>query len=143
MTRDETGILSAVLFELDRERLQRWELEQEVLMLREEQANVSAVLQDEQAVTRRNVVSLQTERDGYKELIDALTSENKAISAARSSGPQITLPIHVVRLLELMPWDTRAHHHATATEEVRHIPPIHNPFHTKWSHSVSSYIIGI
>lgn len=114
---DHTEILSAVLQELDMERSRRCDLEEQFRRLREEHAGVSSKLHDEQSFTRRHVVSLQAERDGYKELIEALTAENRAISAARTAS-QTTLPLHVVRLLEIMPWDTRAHQHTTVTEEV-------------------------
>jgi len=116
-TLDHTEILSAVLQELDMERSRRCDLEEQFRRLREEHAGVSSKLHDEQSFTRRHVVSLQAERDGYKELIEALTAENRAISAARTAS-QTTLPLHVVRLLEIMPWDTRAHQHTTVTEEV-------------------------
>ena len=125
---DHTEILSAVLDELDRERSQRRQLEVQVQTLRDEQAKISNVLDSQQTIitTTRNMVSLQTERDGYRELIDALTAENKAISAARTAS-RTTLPLHVVRLLEIMPWDIRANHHAAATEEVRR--PLNSKFY--------------
>lgn len=116
---DHTEILSAVLNELESERSQRMHLEEQVHTLRTEQAKILNVLASQQTMTTtRNMVSLQTERDGYRELIDALTAENKAIAAARTAS-RTTLPLHVVRLLEIMPWDMRANNHATATEEVR------------------------
>lgn len=117
---DHTEILAAVLQELDMERSRRCDLEEQLQKLREEHASVSSVLHDEQSFTRRHALSLQAERDGYKELIEALTAESRAISVARTriASQKTALPLHIVRLLEIMPWDTRAHQHTTVTEEV-------------------------
>lgn len=82
---------------------------------------------------RQEILTLQAEKNGLVQLIDALTSDNDAVVLAQTAEqtpssysssssstimPPATLPLHVVRLLEIMPWDTRAQRHATAVEEV-------------------------
>lgn len=109
MGQDE-GVLRDVLDELDRERSKRAELEQQVRTLQEDlhsqkirnTTNVSTTLKD------YNV--LKTERDGYLEVIDALTRDRPAFSSHQR------LPLHVVRLLEIIPWDPRARPHLFGQE---------------------------
>ena len=60
---------------------------------------------------------LVTERDGYLTLINALTSDNDAVklSAKKSAS---SLPLHIVRFLEIMPWDDRAQDYISEWEVV-------------------------
>jgi len=64
---------------------------------------------------RLKILSLRTEKDGLLDVIDALTSDNNAISLASKNSPG-TLPIHTVRCLEVMPWDVQQY--ASVFEEV-------------------------
>lgn len=74
---------------------------------------------------------LQQELVGYRQIVDAMTQEKPAIAAAvratherqlavRTGRPRKnhcpTLPLHVVQILEVMPW--KAQEHAFGTEEI-------------------------
>lgn len=126
-TREE-GILNDVLEQLDRERSRRAELDAEIRQLKEERAKLlleqaNRRREDEEdkesqpKISRKEIIKLETERDGYKELIDMLSADNDAIVTAMNQT-EATLPLHIVRLLEIMPWDPRAKQHAKATEVV-------------------------
>jgi hypothetical protein len=115
----EEGILRDVLLELDRERSKRAELEAQVRMLEEEvhhhrkkscQATTSSSMN---LHTKQDYLSLQTEKIGYLELLDALTKDRPAFSANHQS-----LPLHVIRMLEIIPWDPRAKPHLFGQERV-------------------------
>lgn len=80
--------------------------------------------QQQMPVGKRELIAMQTERDGYKDLVDVLTADNDAISASISSRNR-TLPLHIVRMLELMPYDPRAVQACKANEEVRVILLVH------------------
>ena len=64
---------------------------------------------------------LTTERDGYLTLIDALTISSStgtdAISLSSKRAPG-TLPLHIVRFLEVMPWDERCQDYISTLESV-------------------------
>jgi hypothetical protein len=77
--------------------------------------------------------ALQHELEGYRQIINAMTQEKPAIAAAiqandaRRSAVQLgrpmplqnpTLPLHVIRLLEIMPWEPKAQEYAFGTEEI-------------------------
>ncbi|KAI2488927.1 hypothetical protein MHU86_25981 [Fragilaria crotonensis] len=121
----EQGVLRDVLDELDRERSRRAELEMEVRKLNEKQQRyreeLAASIQKQQGsevpVSMREYVAMQTERDGFKELVEALTEDNDAVTVAMESREN-TLPLHVIRMLEIMPYDPRAVQSAKAEEEV-------------------------
>ena len=81
----------------------------------------------------KQYTTLQQELEGYRQLVDAMTQEKPAIAAAiqateaRRSAVQSgrpmplqspTLPLHVIRLLEIMPWEPKAQEYAFATEEI-------------------------
>ena len=68
----------------------------------------------------RDIKSLKAERDGLVDIIDALTTENNAIALAKNNDKN-TLPLHMVQMLEIMPWDERAAGFASAIDEVRKI----------------------
>ena len=63
------------------------------------------------------IKQLSTERDGYLDLINALTSDNVAVTLSSQNSPGV-LPLHIVRFLEIMPWDDRAQDYLSAEEEV-------------------------
>jgi hypothetical protein len=121
----EQGVLRDVLDELDRERSRRAELEMEVRQLNEKQERyreeLAVSLRKQQGieipVSMREFIAMQTERDGFKELVEALTADNDAVTVAMKSR-ETTLPLHVIRMLEIMPYDTRAVQSARAEEEV-------------------------
>lgn len=144
----EEGVLKDVLDELDRERSRRAELEEQVRKLQEEsdavrksnqQAQYSRAQNNSEAhqVSHRVFVSMETEVKGYQQIVDALTLGKPAIAAAaaaeranESRGKGVvhrstqaehhrkTLPLHVVRLLEVLPWDPRAQQYIFAVEEI-------------------------
>ena len=66
---------------------------------------------------REELTSVRTERDGFLDVIDALTSGNPAITLA-ARGTLGSLPLHIVRYLELMPWEKNAQDYASAFDEV-------------------------
>lgn len=114
LEKQNEGVLRDVLDELDRERSHRAELAarmkkmaQELKTLQRVNASISGTV-----ATDRTLLSLQAERDGYLELIHGLTQDRPAFSK------QQKLPIHVVRLLEVMPWDPRARQYMFGQETV-------------------------
>jgi hypothetical protein len=125
------GVLRDILDELDRERSRRAELEVEVRKLKDKQEHYRYALaasvheqegKKEVPVSKRELIATETERDGFKQLIDALTADNDAVSVAMQSRER-TLSLHVVRMLEIMPYDPRAVQSAKAEEEVGcHVP---------------------
>lgn len=140
--REDDSVLRDVLDELDRERSQRAELEAKVrLLLRngeeeEKEKRRPSPRKQNGGVSKKDWIALQTERDGLVELLDAILDEKPAFHAA---GKSSSLPLHAVRLLEIMPWDLRARQHAIGTEElyewqffhknvwvqnIRHFPPV-------------------
>jgi hypothetical protein len=98
----------------------------------------------EESVPHDVYVTMETQLRGFQELVDALTMGKPAIAAAaaaedaaaiskgtrpRLSNPNLyalqqqpphkkTLPLHVVRMLEVLPWDPRATQYIFATEEI-------------------------
>jgi hypothetical protein len=152
--RDE-GVLSDVLDELDRERLRRAELEAEIRNLQSDNDTLRKLQhrRDENGVSKTEVndisqrafVAMETQVQGYQQLVDALTLGKPAIAAAASEEDSLlarkkptpinrfglaeqrdinmpnrrkTLPLHVVRLLEVLPWDSKTQQHIFAVEEV-------------------------
>lgn len=142
-------LIKEILSELDRERRRRAELEAKVRQLLTEQKRDKASKQlrdDEMIISRKHFIALQTEMEGYRRLVEVITSRGRpAVAAAMKSNlrqrimhqkqhyqqqpmpmaisttpqPQPTppsLPLHVIRLLEVMPWDPRANAYAFATE---------------------------
>jgi hypothetical protein len=98
---DDDHVLRDVLQELDRERCQRAELQAKVRQL-------------EVQVSQQSPSSLEAQVEGYRRLVDALTQDRPAICAAAETTE--SLPVHVVRLLELMPWDASTIPHRLVTE---------------------------
>lgn len=124
-TQQEESVIRDVLEELDKERTKRAELESEVRKLSKQLSSHEAKDGEGRAVTRQAVVAMEAQVRGYQQLVDALTAGKPAIDAAAaaesstSSRERIkTLPLHVVRLLEIMPWDPRANEHIFGTETV-------------------------
>jgi hypothetical protein len=94
---------------------------------------------DAVAVSQRVFVSMEAQVEGYQQLVDALTLGKPAIAAAAKAEESLsksirqrkggsshaeqhqdrkTLPLHVVRLLEVLPWDPRAKQYIFAVEEI-------------------------
>ncbi len=55
---------------------------------------------------KNELITLRIENDGYLELIHALSPNNNAMVVALNDDSN-TLPLQVIQLLELMPWDER------------------------------------
>jgi len=122
----DQGVLMDVLEELDKERHKRAELEAKVRVI-EQELHIQRKKNSKSAKTSvRDYSLVKAERDGYKELLDALTLDRPAFStSSMSSTPQRrgipqpqSLPIHIVRLLEVMPWDSRAQQYTFGQEQV-------------------------
>ena len=86
---------------------------------------------ESQIISRRTFVAMEAQVAGFQQIIDALTLGKPAIAAAakqqqqtksrshpssRGGSPPTTLPLHVVRLLEVLPWDPRAAEHIFGKE---------------------------
>jgi hypothetical protein len=115
---EEDGVLRDVLDELDRERSQRAELEAKVRLLlqnQEEKKESPSSRKQKGDVSKKDWIALQTEKDGLVELLDAILGDKPAFLAASKLS---SLPLHAVRLLEIMPWDPRARQHAIGMEEL-------------------------
>lgn len=132
----EEGLLRDVLDELDRERKRRAELEAQIRFLLTEKQQA----EDEFKISRKHYIALQTELQGYRQLVEVMTRDKPAMAAAikattrqkigalQKNGPEKStstsnalasyLPLHVVRLLEVMPWDHRTKQYTFATEEL-------------------------
>jgi len=87
----------------------------------------------EREVTRHAFASMETQVKEFQQLVDALTLGRPAIALAarQSSTPgntnqqwgikptsNKTLPLHVVRLLEILPWTPHAYEHVFAKEDI-------------------------
>ena len=132
----EDELMRDILNELDRERRRRAELEAQVrTLLAEHQSSQPGA--DQMVLSRKHFIALQTELQGYRKLVEAMTAERPAIAAAVQNSlrqkilqkqhehakvvplpASPSLPLHVIRLLEIMPWDPRANEYAFATEEM-------------------------
>lgn len=112
----EEGVLRDVLDELDRERSRRAELESKVRKLQEESSNQSSASD----IVLNQMTAKDAEITGYRQIVDALTLSKPAVAeAAKKEGQkQHTLPVHVIRLLEVIPWDPRAQQHIFVTESI-------------------------
>jgi hypothetical protein len=143
----EEGVLKDVLDELDRERSRRAELEDQVRKLHEEaaisqQQRTAIHSEVNHSISHQAFVSMETQLNGFQQIVDAITLGKPAIAAAaaaersekalyKHTPPRAarsnraeptphrkTLPLHVVRLLEVLPWDPRVKQHIFVTEEV-------------------------
>ena len=121
----EEGVLMDILQELDKERNQRAELQAKIRELEQQglprQNSSAGHPRSTGSITTGGItatnsgntyLALKAERDGYLELVEALTQGRPAFSK------QQTLPLHVVRLLEVVPWDPRARQHFFGEEEL-------------------------
>ncbi|CAJ1958754.1 unnamed protein product [Cylindrotheca closterium] len=108
----EEGVLNDVLEELDRERTKRAELESRVRELEQNLHTEKRKSSQSSNVSARDYMTLQAEAGGYLELLNALTQARPAFSTKQK------LPVHVVRMLEIIPWDPRARPHLFAQEKV-------------------------
>jgi hypothetical protein len=104
------------------------------------QKRQTAAQESVEPVSNAAFLAMEAQVEGFQQLVDALTLGKPAIAAAaaeekeqsrsrttfsqqksRSTGlprKKKTLPLHVVRLLEVLPWDARAQEHIFATEEL-------------------------
>lgn len=135
----EEDLLRDVLDELDKERSKRAQVEADLRMLGEEREalqrqleeerrkNQNAKPKEEDIVSRHAFVAMEAQVKGFKQLVDALTIGKPAIAAAaKATSTQnsrirqrpSTLPLHVVRLLEVLPWDPRTHEHIFGLEVI-------------------------
>lgn len=120
----DEGVLMDVLQELDRERHKRAELEARVRVLEREVHIQRRKSSKSNKTSMREYALVKTERDGFKEILDALTQDRPAFSTSSCSNQKNrlyqprSLPIHIVRLLEVMPWDSRAQQYAFGQEQV-------------------------
>ena len=112
----DEGVLMDVLQELDRERHKRAELEARVRVLEQEVHMQRRKNSKSSKTSVKDYALIKTERDGFKEILDVLTSDRPALST--SSHQKHPLPMYVVRLLEVMPWDPRAQQYVTGQEQV-------------------------
>ena len=120
----DEGVLMEVLEELDRERHKRAELEARVRVL-EQEVHIQRRKNSKSSKTSvRDYTLVKTERDGYKEILDAITQDRPAFSTGscnssrQNQNSHQSLPIHIVRLLEVMPWDSRAQQYIFGEEQV-------------------------
>mmetsp|Transcript_21784 Transcript_21784/g.24323 ORF Transcript_21784/g.24323 Transcript_21784/m.24323 type:complete len:465 (-) Transcript_21784:374-1768(-) len=119
----DEGVLFEVLEELDRERHKRAELEARVRVL-EQEVHIQRRKNSKSTKTSvRDYTLVKTERDGYKEILDAITQDRPAFSTGSSTSSNQQnqnshLPIHIVRLLEVMPWDSRSQQYIFSEERV-------------------------
>jgi len=111
---EDISVLRDVLDELDRERSQRAELEAKVRTLLQGDDEKPA-FKESAKISRKDFMALKTEKEGLLELLDALLSDTPAFQAANKTT---SLPLHALRLLEIMPWDSRARQHAIGKEEL-------------------------
>eukprot|EP00536_Pseudo-nitzschia_multiseries_P016127 jgi/Psemu1/44934/gm1.44934_g len=126
----DESVLREVLAELDRERQKRAELEAKVRVLEQEIHFHRKKNNSKSSKTSlRDYTLVKTERDAYKEILDAITQDRPAFSTGSSSATQSqsqsqsqpqtpSLPIHIVRLLEVMPWDVRVQEYVFGQEHV-------------------------
>jgi hypothetical protein len=117
LDKQDEGVLRDVLQELDKERSQRAELQAKIRILEQQGQSdgrhtaSSAFQSPDESITRGDrFFAMEAERDGYLQLVEALTKDRPAFSK------QQRLPLHVVRLLEIVPWDPRARHHLFGDE---------------------------
>jgi hypothetical protein len=140
LEKQDEGVLRDVLEELDKERSMRAELEANIRVLEQQVAahNTTNKKQpqsehDEPSDTAlratvvtssKEYIALETERNGYMEILDALTKDRPAFHVHSSkrnnnkSNNSNSLPPHVIHLLEIIPWDSRAQPHLFGQEQV-------------------------
>lgn len=114
----EEGLLRDVLDELDRERSRRAELEEQIRKLQEENELLKQGDSNTRNASRKEMVAKEVEVEGYKQIVNALTSGKPAIAAAEKNQNSKSLPVHVVRLLEVLPWHPSAKEHISVEESV-------------------------
>mmetsp|Transcript_29996 Transcript_29996/g.72030 ORF Transcript_29996/g.72030 Transcript_29996/m.72030 type:complete len:549 (+) Transcript_29996:98-1744(+) len=108
----EEGVLNDVLEELDRERTKRAELEARVRELEQNLHTEKRKNTQSSNFSAKDYMSLKAEAGGYLELLNALTQDRPAFSTKQK------LPVHILRMLEIIPWDPRARPHLFAQEQV-------------------------
>jgi hypothetical protein len=172
----DEDVVRDILEELDRERSKRAELELKIRQLVEAQTNAaqtaaSATAESSEqkrkskengagAGDNKNIPSshdylaMQTQVEGYQQLVDALTKGKPAIAAAaknektdslgrsgisrNNDAKKSTLPLYVVRLLEVIPWDPRAREHIFGIEEVYEWQ-VYDKRERKWQGNIKAF----
>jgi hypothetical protein len=170
----DEDVVRDILEELDRERSKRAELELKIRQLVDQNAAQAAAATAESSKQERtskengagasdskntpsshDYLAMQTQVEGYQQLVDELTKGKPAIAAAakneksessgRNSGnsryndaKKQTLPLHVVRLLEVIPWDPRAREHIFGIEEVYEWQ-VYDKRERKWQGNIRSF----
>jgi hypothetical protein len=151
----DEDVVRDILEELDRERSKRAELELRIRQLVEAQTTAAQTAtstaqsskkerkskesgagasDNKSTPSSHDYLAMQTQVEGYQQLVDELTKGKPAIAAAaknektdslgrnsssrNNDAKKQTLPLHVVRLLEVIPWDPRAREHIFGIEEV-------------------------
>ena len=125
------SVLKDILDELDRERSRRAELEDAVRKLQDEKSVLqdSQRMQDERSRTAESLqvsfhsfIEMETKLEGFQQIVDTITRGKPAIAAAMAaeeeSNTTPSLPVHIVRLLEVVPWDPRAQQHIRKEETI-------------------------
>jgi hypothetical protein len=183
----DEDVVRDILEELDRERSKRAELELKIRQLVEAAQQTATAAQTAAAESSKqerkskdngasgasdnknmppsshDYLAMQTQVEGYQQLVDELTKGKPAIAAAaknektsgRSNGSRSnsrihnndsaaapknkqTLPLYLVRLLEVIPWDPRAREHIFGTEEVYEWQ-VYDKRERKWQGHIRSF----
>lgn len=108
----EAGVLNDVLTELDRERSKRAELESRVRDLEQSLHSEKRKNSNTSSTSVKDYMAMKAEAEGYLELLNVLTKDRPAFYTRQR------LPVHVVRLLEIIPWDPRARPHLFGEEHL-------------------------
>lgn len=125
-------VLKDILDELDRERSRRAELEEKIRKLEDEKSVLedSQRVQDERTrdaeslkVSYHSYLAMEAKVEGFQQIVDTLTMGKPAIAAAaeaeqKQNATNTTFPMHIVRLLEVVPWDPRAKPHILREETI-------------------------
>ena len=110
--------------------------------------------QQESSIHSKQYAILQQELVGYRQIVDAMTKEKPAIAAAvratnerqlavRTGRPVSqnhcpTLPLHIVQMLEVVPWESKAQEHVFRTEEIYEWQ-VYNLKQRKWSADIKHF----
>jgi hypothetical protein len=185
----DEDVVRDILEELDRERSKRAELELKIRQLVEAAQQTATAAQTAAAESSKqertvatkdrnksndngasasdknmppsshDYLAMQTQVEGYQQLVDVLTKGKPAIAAAAKNENTVnrgsrsnsrihsndsaikhkqTLPLYVVRLLEVIPWDPRAREHIFGTEEVYEWQ-VYDKREKKWQGHIRSF----
>ena len=127
------GTQSSMEEELELERDKRRELEETIAAMKAQQQQQQQDLKNNKhrrksgshddtnngSSARKDVIALQAEVQGYRQLVDVMTLGRPAMVAATTAIAERepnSLPPHIIRFLELMPWHPEARRAAVVTE---------------------------